>query len=200
MGKVLILNGSPRASKSNSKRYAEIFTRHCRKGCDYFSILKSNHFQLRQRMEGYDDVLFVFPLYVDSLPVGLLAFLKYLEENPLQRKPVISILINCGFLEYQQNGIAVTMMRLFCRQCGYTLGSVLMLGGGEAILDTPFKLWAVWNIRKLAKSVTSGNYRLLHTTMPLTKKLFVKASTRYWIHYGQKFGITKEQMETMQIE
>lgn len=200
MGKVLILNGSPRASKSNSKRYAELFTRYCRKECDYFPILKSNHIQLQQKLQEYDDVLFVFPLYVDSLPVGLLAFLKYLEENPPQSKPVISILINCGFLEYQQNGIAVAMMRLFCRQCEYTLGSVLMLGGGEAILDTPLKLWAVWSIRKLAKSVTNRNYRLLHTTMPLTKKLFLRASTRYWINYGQKFGVTKEQMKTMQIE
>lgn len=200
MGKILILNGSPRISKSNSKRYAELFIQYCHKRCDYFSILQSNHFQLRQKMEEYDDVLLVFPLYVDSLPVGLLAFLKYLEENPPQNKPVISILINCGFLEYQQNEVAVAMIRFFCQQCGYTLGSVLMLGGGEAILGTPFKLWAVWSIRKLARSVTNRNYRLFHTTMPLTKKLFLKASTRYWIKYGQKFGITKEQMETMQIE
>ena len=30
--------------------------------------------------------------------------------------------------------------------------------------------------------------------------MFVKASTKYWIQYGAKNGVTAEQMATMQIE
>ena len=97
MGKVLILNGSPRAPKSNSRRYAEIFSTACKLPSDYFNISKTNHAALCQKMSEYSDVLLVFPLYADSLPVGLLNFLKYLEANPLERKPVVSVLINCGF-------------------------------------------------------------------------------------------------------
>lgn len=109
-GKILILNGSPRAPKSNSKRYAEIFTRHCPDETVYQNITKRNHQELCAAMEGYTDVLFVFPLYADSLPVGLLNFLKTLEANPPASKPVISILINCGFLEYEQNEVAIRIM------------------------------------------------------------------------------------------
>lgn len=36
--------------------------------------------------------------------------------------------------------------------------------------------------------------------MPIPKKMFIKASTAYWEHYGEKNGISKEQMERMQIE
>ncbi len=36
--------------------------------------------------------------------------------------------------------------------------------------------------------------------MPITKKMYLKASTTYWINYGKKNGITEEQMKTMQIE
>ena len=36
--------------------------------------------------------------------------------------------------------------------------------------------------------------------MPLPKGLFVKAAASYWINYGKKFGVTKEEMQTMQIE
>ena len=79
MGKVLILNGSPRAPKSNSRRYAEIFSTACKLPSDCFNILKTNHAALCQKMSEYSDVLLVFPLYADSLPVGLLNFLKYLE-------------------------------------------------------------------------------------------------------------------------
>ena len=81
MGKVLILNGSPRAPKSNSRRYAEIFSTACKLPSDCFNILKTNHAALCQKMSEYSDVLLVFPLYADSLPVGLLNFLKYLEAT-----------------------------------------------------------------------------------------------------------------------
>lgn len=161
MGNVLILNGSPRAPKSNSRQYAEIFSANCQLPSDYFNISKSNHAELCRRMSEYSDVLLVFPLYADSLPVGFLNFLKYLEANPPKRKPIVSILINCGFLEHQQNDIALKMLRFFCRKNGYQIGSVLALGSGEAILGTPFRYVAVRAVKKLAKSVGSGSYRTI---------------------------------------
>lgn len=196
----MILNGSPRAPKSNSKRYAEIFSKYCNFETEYYNITKKNHLELCSKMEDFSDVLFVFPLYVDSLPVGFLNFLKTLETNPPKRKPIISVLINCGFLEYQQNEIAIRMIQFFCHQHHYIIGSTLMLGGGEAFLDTPFRFIAIRNIRKLALSITCKDYKVFQTTMPLPKKLFLMASTNYWTRYGQKYGITKEQMQTMEIE
>ena len=88
MGRVMILNGSPRAPKSNSKRYAEIFSKYCEDGADYFAISKNNHPEICARLSNYTDMLLVFPLYADSLPVGLLNFLKYLEDFPPEKKPV----------------------------------------------------------------------------------------------------------------
>lgn len=200
MGKILILNGSPRAPKSNSKRYAEIFMRYSSGEVIYQNITRKNHQELCATMDGYSDLLLVFPLYADALPAGLLQFLKVLEANPPQRKPVISILINCGFLEYEQNKVAMQMMELFCRRNGYRLGARLMLGSGEAILDTPFRFIAVRSIRKLARSVAQGTYQTYCATMPLPKKIFQWAANRYWTNYGKRFGITKEQMQTPDIE
>ena len=51
MGKIMILNGSPRAPKSNSKKYSEIFMKYSRLQCDYFNITKSNHLKLIAEME-----------------------------------------------------------------------------------------------------------------------------------------------------
>lgn len=200
MGNIIILNGSPRAPKSNSKRYAEIFAAYCSNKPDYFAISKTNHQELRSRMASYTDLLLVFPLYADALPVGLLGFLKFLEENPPEKKPVISVFINCGFFEYEQNEIAIEMLRLFCKRNGYSMGSILMLGSGEAILDTPFKYVVKRAAKKLVKSIERMDYKEMHATMPLTKKLFVMASTVYWTLYGRKFGITKTQMATPVIE
>lgn len=198
MGRILILNGSPRAPKSNSKRYAQLFMDCCK--ADYAEITKTNHRELCARAGEYDDLVFVFPLYADSLPVTLLDFLKALEADPPRKKPVVSVLINCGFLEYAQNHTAVEMMTLFCKQNDWPFGSVLEIGGGEAILDTPFRFLAAGSIKKLARSVEKGRYAHFHTTMPLPKSLFLKASASYWTEYGKRNGVSKEEMQTMEIE
>ena len=144
MERVLILNGSPRAPRSNSKRYGEIFAACYGENAELCPITKGNHQELRDKLDGVSHLLFVFPLYADALPVPLLHFLKFLEDHPPQRKPTVSVLINCGFLEPRQNEIAVEMMRLFCRQNRLSLrlrsghrqrrghpGLPLPLSGGE---------------------------------------------------------------------
>lgn len=200
MGKVMILNGSPRAPKSNSKQYAELFSAACPVETAYFNITRANHLELCRAMGDFSDVLFVFPLYADSIPVTLLNFLKALEENPPQRKPTVSVLINCGFIEPEQNDVAVSIMKVYCRKNGYSFGSVLEIGSGEAILSTPFRILVRSRIKKLASSLADKQYRTLKVTMPLSKKMFLRASTTYWTNYGKRNGITKDQMSTMRIE
>lgn len=200
MGKVLILNGSPRAPRSNSKRYAELFAQFCTLPSEYAEIRQKNQIELCRKMEEFTELLLVFPLYADSLPVPLLNFLKTLEENPPRQKPRISVLINCGFLEPEQNDVAVEMVEWFCKQQGYAFGSVLRLGSGEAVLDTPLKGVAIRNIRKLARSVAEGRNQNRKATMPLPKRWFIRASKKYWENYGRRNGLTPEQMATMDIE
>lgn len=200
MDSVLILNGSPRAPRSNSKRYAQLFSEACPLETVYFDLIKMEQAEVLEAMEETSRVLLVFPLYVDGLPVVLLEFLKYLEEHPPENRPTLSVLINCGFLELEQNNIAVEMIRLFARKNGYPMGAVLKIGGGEAILDTPFRGFARAKIRALAHAVAKDRERVMGVTMPLPKKLFLKASSRYWEAYGRKNGVTREQMETMKIE
>ena len=102
MGKIMMINASPRAPKSNSKQYARIFSENSRLPTEYFELTKTNHAELARKMEGFSDVLLIFPLYADGIPATLLNFLKSLEENSLRHKPAISVLINCGFMEPEQ--------------------------------------------------------------------------------------------------
>ena len=198
--KIVLLNGSQRAPKSNSRRYAAIFREHCPVAADYFEITRRNHAMLCSKMDEYTDVVLVFPLYADSLPVSLLDFLKSLEAARSERRPTVSVMINCGFLEYEQNMVAMDMVRLFCRRNGYPFGSVLMIGGGEAILDTPFRLLAGRRIAAFARAVAEGRAQSMHVTMPITKRMFVWASDIYWRMYGRRHGVSKRQMESMRIE
>lgn len=200
MGDLLILNGSPRAPRSHSKHYAQMFSANYPGTTEYFDITKTNHQALCGKVGEYSKLLFVFPLYADAIPVSLLNFLKALEVQPPEKKPVVSVLINCGFLEPQQNDVAIEMMRLFCRQNQYPFGAVLKIGSGEAILDSPFRFLVARKIRRFADVVARGEHVTLQVTMPLPKKIFAAAAETYWKNYGRKHGVTKEQMETMKIE
>ena len=67
-------------------------------------------------------------------------------------------------------------------------------------MTTPLKVFVTRKIKKLAIAVSEGKNENLKVTMPITKKMFVKASTSYWENYGKRNGITPEQMSTMEIE
>lgn len=200
MGRFVILNGSPRAPRSNSRRYGELFLSSWKGEAVCFDIVRADPGELCSAVAQASGVLLVFPLYADAIPAVLLNFLKELERNPPRNRPSVSVLVNCGFLESWQNDVAVEMIRLFCKRNGYPFGAVLKIGSGEAILDTPFRFLAAGKIRRFARAVAKGENRTFAVTMPLTKKLFVAASTRYWTDYGKRRGVTREQMDTMDIE
>lgn len=200
MGHILILNGSPRAPRSNSKKFAALFEGASSLPTETRMIRPGQEAGLRLAVEQASQVLLVFPLYADSVPVPLLRFLNFLEQNPPASRPTISVLVNCGFLEPEQNAVAVRIIQLFCRQNGYPFGSALMIGSGEAILDTPFQWLARRKIRRLARSMADGKPCTLKVTMPLPKRLFLRASTAFWEEYGRRNGISRQEMETMDIE
>lgn len=200
MEQIMILNGSPRAPKSNSRKYSEAFMKYSPVPSEYFFITAKNHMEICAAIQDFTQLLLVFPLYADGIPVTLLNFLKTWGEYPAKHKPRISILINCGFFEPEQNDVAVKMIRLFCKEQGYPFGSVLRIGSGEAIMNSPLKIFVLRKLKRLATSIYKGSNANLKVTMPIPKKMFVAASSIYWENYGKRNGITREQMAAMEIE
>lgn len=175
MGKIMIINGSPRAPRSNSQKYAKIFQAKSPMPTEYFTITKNNHLELCKKMNDFTHVLLVFPLYADSIPVTLLNFLKTLEINSPSQKPKFCIMINCGFIEPNQNDIAVKMIQFFCQSQGYSFGSVLRIGSGEAILTTPFQKLVEWKIKKFSLAITKEKNVSIESNNAFAKKSFCKS-------------------------
>lgn len=200
MGRLMIVNGSPRAPRSNSKQYAQIFREFFGGEVCEYEVTKRQHVQACAQAAECTDMLLVFPLYADGLPVTLMHFLKQLARQEFQAPPTVHVLVNCGFLEPRQNDVACDMVRLFCAQHGFPFGSVLRVGSGEAILTTPFAVLVKRKLKKLAQAVEGGRPYSGSVTMPLPAWLYVRASAGYWLQYGAKNGLGKEQMATMQIE
>ena len=74
MGKVIIINGSPRAPRSNSKEYGEIFSSYYKGQADTFNITKKNHKEICSKIEDYTDILLVFPLMQMDFQLQCLTF------------------------------------------------------------------------------------------------------------------------------
>ena len=131
MGRMMILNGSPRASKSNSREFAQLLKRSYPGATLEYNLASQNHRDICSALESCSNLVFVFPLYVDCLPCCMLDFLSCLEKSPLAHKPTVHLIVNCGFLEPRQNEVAIDMLKLFCRKNGFPFGSSLSIGSGE---------------------------------------------------------------------
>jgi len=82
-----------------------------------------------------DALIFVFPLYVDSLPAPLIKFLDILERgntNP-RRKPRVYSVCNCGFYEAEHTRFALNIIENFCLHTGFAWGYGIGIGGGGFI-------------------------------------------------------------------
>ena len=98
-------------------------------------------------MNDFSDMLLVFPLYADGIPATLLNFLKSLENNLPDKKPVISVIINCGFLEYTSFNREKSIRRAESRE---------KLLSKIEVLDKPVELNDAMNIT-LEPNILSGN-------------------------------------------
>ena len=152
MGKLLIVNGSPRAPRSNSRRYIEQFLPCWGETADQYTALRGGPLS----PEDCTDLLLVFPLYADGIPAVLMRTLKELAVWRGTARPRIHVLVNCGFLEPEQTRPAVEMVRFFCKRYGFPWGMALQIGSGEAILNTPFSFLVRRGLRRLAAGMRAG--------------------------------------------
>lgn len=73
MGNLMIVNGSPRAPRSNSKRYIRLFEEFWGSPAEVYQVTAGRHQEACRKISECRDLLLVFPLYVDGVPAVLCA-------------------------------------------------------------------------------------------------------------------------------
>ena len=140
--KLAIINGSPRNRKSNSKILADKFIQ------GYNSISNNNipqHFlavrkNLPQGVKLYEEsevLIFIFPLYTDSMP-GIVK--EYFEKIYLikDKKPKrIGYIVQSGFPESVQSEYLERYLEKFTRTLGIDYLGTVIKGGVEGIQIMP---------------------------------------------------------------
>lgn len=135
--KISIINGSPKQGKNTSELLikfflAEIGNKH---SVEIYRLSKETLGQEQfEMMAASDALLFVFPLYVDSIPSHLLKLLVKIDEKKiLSKNTMVYCMINNGFFEGKQNHIAIEQMKIWCTSAGAEWGQAIGIGAGEML-------------------------------------------------------------------
>ena len=133
MEKTVMINCSPKKKWSVSGFIMRCAGLMIRGRKEYLHLrTPDNRKGILQALTDADKAVFVVPLYVDSLPSHVLAFLKEMEafcrENNLSLK--IYVIANNGFIEGRQNEPLMQVMEHFCSRAGLEWCGGIGIGGG----------------------------------------------------------------------
>lgn len=141
MQKIVFLNGSPRFKNSTSAYLMSIIKDHLVGEFQleqyHIASLRTED-QLSQALSTLaqaDTILLAFPLYVDSLPSHLISFLQkwehYNKNHSTLPTQKLFVLANNGFIEGEQNRVALNIIQHFSTRAGIEWGAGVGIGGGE---------------------------------------------------------------------
>lgn len=198
MGKLIVVNGSPRAPRSNSLKYINELKKFVKDDIFVYNIISFKLDQFFKELKADSEIIFVFPLYADGLPSLVISFFNSLKSFKFQNQKV-HLIINCGFLEWQQNLVAKEIFKLFCDSLNLNFCCSLLIGSGEAIMETPYKFLVKRQLKGFINDIYTNKSKMRKVNMPLSKKRFIKDSTKYWLAYGSRNGINREEMESKEI-
>jgi multimeric flavodoxin WrbA len=149
-GTALIVNGSPRGARSSSAclgRYlsAQLAQRGVKAGTEDVCGARRTEEDVAKLLDACDAadlVVLSFPLYVDSLPAGMIRMLERMAAH--RRRATASsrgaqrltAIVQCGFPEVRHNYTALAICREFAGETGFIWAGGLPLGGGHGLVQS----------------------------------------------------------------
>ncbi len=93
---------------------------------------RGDHERILGRMKDADNIFFVMPLYVDSVPSHFAAFMKdaetFCRNNDIYAN--VYVISNGGFIEGNQNRVLMRVIENFCGRSGLSFCGGTGVGGG----------------------------------------------------------------------
>jgi hypothetical protein len=221
MKKVYFVNGSPRGKESVSQYFIGEIMKLINKekvNIDEIALKacfnKGNLEEYFEKLAAGDILVWIFPLYVDSIPSNMLDFLEQFEEyirknmssNIMQKSqfPQVYALINCGFIEGEQCKIAARIMANFCDKVGFKWKFAIGIGAGEFMrgskdmpIDSKMKKSIYDSLCILKNHIEEENFSCrnsLFTSPKMPKKVFTFMADKGWIKMAKKNGVSKKKL------
>ncbi len=147
--RALLLIGSPKSNGGTSMILAEYLSSRLREihveveiKHVHQAIDAGKEDELFEAIENAEAIILLFPLYVDSLPSGVIRFFELFQErkgkNGGKEKPFYAI-SNSGFPESIQSTVALEICVLFARDTGFVWNGGAAVGGGAILEGKPLE-------------------------------------------------------------
>lgn len=139
--RLIIINGSPRGEKSNSKhiinRFIAGFSSVIGTDVPVFTLTKPKEMAAAKvAIANCDVCLFVFPLYVHAMPGIVMSFFASLQGMQMQGKR-LGFIVQSGFLEAHQSRWLEQYLETLPEQVGATYLGTVIKGGMEGVQLRP---------------------------------------------------------------
>ncbi|KOA18711.1 hypothetical protein CLHOM_29950 [Clostridium homopropionicum DSM 5847] len=196
MSKFVAIIGSPKLKKSSSSaivhRISEILHTDIAQYRALDIINAPNKNVIENDILQADILLFVFPLYVDSLPGSLMEALVGLEktlQNSTNSLPKVYAICNCGFYDAEQTAVALDIIQNYCNKTGLDWQYGIGIGCGGMIAEEPSNLKANGPLRNIFKALSELCADMLQGYNDKKENIFVRASIpRFLYHFGGNMG------------
>ena len=195
--KISIVNGSPKAIKSNSEILENYLSSLLKENeiKKYYSISFRLNDENKNEIYNSDVLIFIFPLHVDGIPSNLLKLLvKFEEEKVIKSETKIYCIVNNGFYESKQNRLAILQIKNWCEKVNARWGQGIGVGAGELLpylKKYPLGQGPLKNLGKVldefsANIITLKSDEDIYLNPNWLKSLYFFQATISWILKGRK--------------
>ena len=195
--KISIINGSPKAIKSNSEILGNYLSSLLKDNeiKKYYSISFRLNNENKNEIYNSDVLIFLFPLHVDGIPSNLLKLLVEFErEKVIKSGTKIYCIVNNGFYEGKQNRLAILQMKNWCEKVNARWGQGIGVGAGELLPHLkkyPLGQGPLKNLGKVlnkfsANILTLKSDKDIYVNPNWLKSLYFFQGTISWILKGRK--------------
>jgi len=146
---VLLLNGSPKCEKSNSRQIGKFLVDRLKeKGLEseeaFIARLVKNPQESEKLLRLVNTagiIVFTTPLYVDSLPSFTIKAMEIIRDHRVAdstvESPLLVAVMNCGFPVKEHMEIALRIIRNFSEEANLRWGGAISVGMGMALNGEP---------------------------------------------------------------
>lgn len=197
----LMLCGSPHDKGGNSTYILEGLREKLGVEKTIYNIMKTTQIcetLFLNAVKNGDNIVFSFPLYVDSLPAYLLDFLRRMEKEMagIITCSRVYVIVNCGFYDAKQTHIALSIMWKWCEKCGLQKGSAVAIGGGGLTQIAPIGKGPMASVgdalENLAEHIKQGQKgETLYIEPSFPRFMYKFFGNRGFTVEGKKNGLSK---------
>lgn len=187
--RITIMNASPKKKNSSSQQLMERLIPFL--NGEEYGILEVNpemDEKLALTAASLSDAwIIVAPVYVDSLPSSMLAYMDLLEAKVRKKGIKVGAILQSGFYEAENTELAMELIRQWCAANDYTFAAGMGIGGGATLQKSakiPTGRWYLKPFQKaypvFVQALKDGTGEVQSFSIGMPKRLYTWMAERQW--------------------